>query len=109
MPQGPHLMDDLEALRRVLDGFAKPIFGLWAFLAFFLSFIAVMVNHQQLLFDEPLRLPAIDLPIDRPFYGVFLLGPVMFALVQFLLMGQLRLPAHRAARDNETILSAQIP
>src|SRR5215471_13888787 len=54
---------------------------LYLFFALILSIKALTTTDRELLLDEPLKLPIIDHPIDRPFLLFFTFGPIMFVLV----------------------------
>jgi len=74
--------DDLEALRSAVIDAAGVSFGLWVsylFVLFYLLVAAGGVTHRDLFFENPVRLPFLN--VDLPLKGFFWLGPALFLIV----------------------------
>jgi uncharacterized protein YjbI with pentapeptide repeats len=73
---------DLQALRDALADAASVGIGLWfsyIFLLFYLLIAAGGVTHRDLLFENPVKLPFLN--VDLPLLGFFVLGPAIFLVV----------------------------
>jgi hypothetical protein len=94
MAQGPDPFD-VEALERSLNGSATRVSTIWiTFLGFalYLVIAAGTVTHRQLLLEDPIKLPVLN--VDLPLVGFFFLTPVLllvfhtYVLIQILLLGR---------------------
>jgi uncharacterized protein YjbI with pentapeptide repeats len=73
---------DLEALRTAVIDAANLGAGLWLsylFLLFYLAVAAGSVTHRNLLFEDPVKLPFLN--VDLSLIGFFVLGPGIFLIV----------------------------
>jgi uncharacterized protein YjbI with pentapeptide repeats len=86
---------DVEALERSLNDSATRVSTIWiSFLIFALYLVvaAGSVTHRQLLLQDPIKLPALN--IDLPLLGFFFLTPILllvfhtYVLIQVLLLGR---------------------
>jgi hypothetical protein len=94
MAQGPDPFD-VEALERSLNGSATRVSTIWiTFLGFalYLVIAAGTVTHRQLLLEDPIKLPVLN--VDLPLVGFFFLTPILllvfhtYVLIQILLLGR---------------------
>jgi hypothetical protein len=86
---------DVEALERSLNDSATRVSTIWiSFLIFALYLVvaAGSVTHRQLLLEDPIKLPALN--VDLPLVGFFFLTPILllvfhtYVLIQVLLLGR---------------------
>jgi len=59
------------------------------------------VTHRQLLFEEPIKLPVLN--IDLPIAGFFVLSPVLFLVFHSYVLLQVLLLGRTAAAYNEAL------
>jgi hypothetical protein len=74
--------DDLESLRNAVVDAASVGTGLWLSYLFTLFYFAVAagaVTHRNLLLEEPVKLPFLN--VDLPLTAFFILGPLVFIVV----------------------------
>ena len=74
--------DDLEALRTALVDASTVSGGLWLsylFALFYLLVAAGGVTHKDLLLENPVKLPFLN--VDLPLQGFFWLGPAIFVVL----------------------------
>ena len=74
---------DLGALREAVVDAAGVGTGLWLsylFLFFYLFIAVAAVTHRDLLFENPVKLPFLD--VELSLYGFFVLGPLLFLVLQ---------------------------
>src|SRR5215472_9235508 len=73
---------DLQALRDTVVDAAGISGGLWLsylFVFFYLAIAAGGVSHRDLFFENPVKLPFLN--VDLPLIGFFVLGPALFLIV----------------------------
>ena len=73
---------DLEALRASVVDAASVGAGLWIsylFVLFYLLIAAGSVTHRDLLFENPIKLPFLN--VELPLVGFFVLAPLLFLIV----------------------------
>lgn len=73
---------DLVALREAVVEAANVGGGLWLsylFVFFYLAIAAGGVTHRDLLFENPVKLPFLN--VELPLTGFFFLGPLLFVIV----------------------------
>jgi hypothetical protein len=73
---------DLGALREAVVDAAGVGTGLWLsylFLFFYLFMAVAAVTHRDLLFENPVRLPFLN--VELPLLGFFVLGPLLFLVL----------------------------
>src|ERR1051326_4198793 len=73
---------DLGAMRDAVVDAAGVSAGLWVsylFVFFYLALAAGGVTHKTLLFENPVKLPFLN--VDLPLIGFFVLGPLLFLIV----------------------------
>ena len=113
---------DLDALREAVVDAAGVGAGLWLsylFLFFYLFIAAAAVTHRDFLFENPVKLPFLD--VELPLLGFFVLGPLLFlilhayVLLHFaMLAGKVgvfhsELQAQIGDEDTRTRLRRQLP
>jgi len=97
---------DIEALEKSLNDSATRVSTIWiSFLVFslYLLIAAATVEHRQLLFADPVRLPVLS--IDLPIWGFFVLAPILFVLFHSYVLLQVLLLARTADSYNVTLNS----
>jgi hypothetical protein len=73
---------DLQTLRNAVVDAASVGGGLWLSCVFVFLYLAIAaggVTHRDLLFENPVKLPFLN--IDLPLIGFFVLGPPLFVIV----------------------------
>ena len=78
MAQNPDPFD-VQALEKSLNDSAARVSTIWiSFLIFglYLVVAASAVTHRQLLLEDPIKLPALN--VDLPLIGFFFLTPILF-------------------------------
>jgi uncharacterized protein YjbI with pentapeptide repeats len=100
---------DLEALRAAVVDAANVSAGLWLsylFVFFYLAIAAAGVTHRDLLLENPVKLPFLN--VDLPLQSFFFLGPLLFLIVHaYVLLHFVMLASKvRAFRDE---LRKQVP
>jgi uncharacterized protein YjbI with pentapeptide repeats len=113
---------DLEALRKGVEDSASISGGLWLsylFVLFYLAIAAGAVTHADLLLQNPVKLPFLN--IELPLRAFFLLAPLLFvithayALVNLVVLANRVRQFHHELRDqtaNPTLriaLTRQLP
>jgi uncharacterized protein YjbI with pentapeptide repeats len=74
--------NDLGELRSAVVDAASVGAGLWLsylFVFFYLAIAAAGINHRDLFFENPVKLPFIS--VDLPLLGFFVIGPLLFLVV----------------------------
>jgi uncharacterized protein YjbI with pentapeptide repeats len=74
---------DLATLREAVVDAAGVGAGLWLsylFLFFYLFIAVAAVTHRDLLFENPVKLPFLN--VELPLLGFFVLGPLLFLILQ---------------------------
>src|SRR5262245_48309912 len=101
MAQNP---DDVEALERSLNDSATRVSTIWiSFLIFglYLVVAANTVTHRQLLLEDPIKLPALN--VDLPVVGFFFLAPFLFVVFHIYVLLQVLLLGRTAATYNSVL------
>ena len=81
----PSLADqakDLKSLRDVLVDASNVSIGMWVSYIFVLLYLCIAlsgISHRSLLLEEPVKLPFLN--VDLPLVSFFVLGPLLFLLV----------------------------
>jgi len=99
---------DLQTLRDAVVDAANVGGGLWLsylFVMFYLAIAAGGVTHRDLLFENPVKLPFLN--IDLPLIGFFALGPPLFVIVHTYTLLHFTLLAGKV-RDFDAALRQQI-
>jgi hypothetical protein len=99
---------DLQTLRDAVVDAASVGGGLWLsylFVMFYLAIAAGGVTHRDLLFENPVKLPFLN--IDLPLIGFFALGPPLFVIVHTYTLLHFTLLAGKV-RDFDAALRQQI-
>src|SRR5262245_26667020 len=101
---------DVEALEKSLNDSAARVSTIWiSFLFFSLSLLttAATVTHRQLLLDQSVKLPVLN--IDLPLWGFFFLAPILFVVFHLYVLLQVLLLERTAAAYNEALDRAGLP
>jgi uncharacterized protein YjbI with pentapeptide repeats len=101
---------DVTALERSLNDSATRVSTIWvSFLIFalYLVIAAGTVTHRQLLLEDPVKLPVLN--IDLPLYGFFFLAPILFVILHVYVLLQVLLLGRTAAAYNEAVDKAVKP
>ena len=99
---------DLQALRDAVVDAASVGGGLWLsylFVFFYLAIAAGGVTHRDLFFENPVKLPFLN--VDLPLIGFFVLGPLLFVIVHAYTLLHFTLLAGKVA-DFDAALRQQI-
>jgi uncharacterized protein YjbI with pentapeptide repeats len=99
---------DLQALRDAVVDAASVGGGLWLsylFVFFYFAIAAGGVTHRDLLFENPVKLPFLN--IDLPLIGFFVIGPPLFVIVHAYTLLHFTLLAGKV-RDFDAALRQQI-
>jgi hypothetical protein len=75
---------DLQALRDAVDNAATVSGALWLsylFVFFYLAIAAGAVTHKDLFFENPVKLPFLN--VELPLTAFFVLGPLLFLIVHW--------------------------
>src|SRR5215470_18535053 len=92
---------DVAALERALNDSATRVSTIWVSYLIFALYLLIATStatHRQLLLEEPLKLPALN--IDVPLYWFFVLAPVLFVLLHFYVLLQVLLLGRTATAYN---------
>lgn len=95
---------DVDALERSLNDSATRVSTIWVtFLIFGLYLIIAtgVVTHRQLLLEDPVKLPVLN--IDLPLYGYFVVAPLIFILLHAYVLLQVLLLARTAKAYNDAV------
>src|SRR5262245_3847564 len=95
---------DVAALERSLNDSATRVSTIWVSYLIFALYLLIATStatHRQLLLEEPLKLPALN--IDLPLYWFFILAPILFVLLHFYVLLQVLLLGRTAAAYNEIV------
>jgi hypothetical protein len=85
---------DLDALRKTVEDAAAVSAGLWLsylFVLFYIGIAAGAVTHKDLLLENPVKLPFLN--VELPLVAFFVLAPILFVvshaytLVHFVMLG----------------------
>ncbi|MGZ8533829.1 MAG: pentapeptide repeat-containing protein [Candidatus Binatia bacterium] len=100
---------DVEALEKSLNDSATRVSTIWiSFLIFglYLVIAAGTVTHRQLLLEDPVKLPVLD--IDLPLVGFFFLAPILYVIFHAYVLLQVLLLGRAAAAYNEAVEKADL-
>jgi uncharacterized protein YjbI with pentapeptide repeats len=100
--------DDLEPIKRAVDDAAAVGGGLWLsylFVLFYLAVAAGAVTHTDLFFEEPVKLPFLN--IELPLLAFFFLAPILFLVVHAYALAHLVMLTDKAKRF-DAVLRDQI-
>jgi uncharacterized protein YjbI with pentapeptide repeats len=112
---GPHLpsiaakADDLEAIKRAIEDAAGVSAGLWLsylFVLFYLAVAAGAVTQTDLLLENPVKLPFLN--IELPLLAFFVLAPLLFLITHAYTLVHFVLLAKKALRFHDELFR-QIP
>jgi hypothetical protein len=95
---------NVEALEKSLNDSATRVSTIWVtFLIFglYLVIAAGTVTHRQLLLQDPVKLPALN--IDLPLVAFFFLAPALFVVFHAYVLLQVLLLGRTAAAYNEAL------
>src|SRR5215475_1631596 len=95
---------DVTALERAVNDSATRVSTIWvSFLIFslYLVIAAGTVSHRQLLLEDPVKLPVLN--IDLPLYGFFFLAPFLFMIFHAYVLLQVLLLGRTSAAYNEAL------
>ncbi len=98
---------DLEAIKKALEDATSVGAGFWLsylFLMFYLAIAAGAVTHVDLLLENPVRLPFLN--VELPLKAFFFLAPILFLIVHMFTLSKLVILSDKARRFHEE-LSAQ--
>jgi uncharacterized protein YjbI with pentapeptide repeats len=108
---------DLDAVRKTVEDAAAVSAGFWLsylFVLFYIGIAAGAVTHKDLLLENPVKLPFLN--VELPLVAFFVLAPILFivshayTLVHFVMLGakvgrfkaELRAQLPRPKEDHET-------
>jgi hypothetical protein len=95
---------DVAALERSLNDSATRVSTIWVSYLIFALYLLIATGtttHRQLLLNEPLKLPALN--IDLPLFWFFVLAPILFVLLHLYVLLQVLLLGRTARAYNETV------
>ena len=101
---------DVPALERSLNDSATRVSTIWVSFLIFALYLVVSagtVTHRQLLLEDPVKLPVLN--IDLPLYGFFFLAPILFVTFHVYVLLQVLLLGRTAAAYNEAVDKAVKP
>lgn len=101
---GPFNPIDVEALERSVNDSAVRVSTIWVSFLIFALYLVVAagtVTHRQLMLEDPVKLPALN--IDLPLVGFFFLAPILFVIFHAYVLVQVLLLARTAATYNEAL------
>jgi hypothetical protein len=94
------MAEDLEAFRKSVEESAGVSGGLWLsylFVLFYLAIAAGAVTHTDLLLQNPVKLPFLN--IELPLLAFFFLAPLLFVITHAYTLVNLALLPARAPRS----------
>jgi uncharacterized protein YjbI with pentapeptide repeats len=95
---------DVAALERSLNDSATRVSTVWVSYLIFALYLVIATGtatHRQLVLEEPLKLPALN--VDLPLYWFFILAPILFALFHFYVLLQVLLLGRTAAAYDQSV------
>src|SRR6516164_7351872 len=101
---------DVPALERSLNDSATRVSTIWVGFLIFALYLVVSagtVTHRQLLLEDPVKLPVLN--IDLPLYGFFFLAPILFVILHVYVLLQVLLLGRTAAAYNKAVDKAVKP
>lgn len=102
VPQLPAIAekaDDLEEIRKAVDAAASigaPLWLSYLFLLFYIAIAAASVKHADLLLENPVELPFLD--IKLALIAFFVLAPILFVIVHVYVLAHFALLSEKANR-----------
>ena len=96
--------DDLETIKKAVEDAASVGAPLWLSYLFLLLSIAITaggVRHADLLLENPVELPFLN--IKLPLIAFFVLAPILFVIVHAYVMAHLALLSDKAKRFHEEL------
>ena len=100
---------DLEAIKKALEDATSVGAGFWLsylFLMFYIAIAAGAVTHVDLLLENPVRLPFLN--VELPLKAFFFLAPILFLIVHMFTLSKLVILSDKARRFHEELIT-QIP
>lgn len=100
---------DLEAIKKALEDATSVGAGFWLsylFLTFYIAIAAGAVTHVDLLVENPVKLPFLN--VELPLKAFFFLAPILFLIAHMFTLSKLVILADKARRFHEELI-AQIP
>jgi uncharacterized protein YjbI with pentapeptide repeats len=91
--------DDLEAIKKAVEDAASvgaPLWLSYLFLLFYIAIAASGVKHADLLLENPVELPFLN--IKLPLIAFFVLAPILFVIVHAYVMAHFVLLSEKASR-----------
>jgi uncharacterized protein YjbI with pentapeptide repeats len=104
LPGTPGKAGDLDTFRKAVEDSAAVSGGLWLsylFVLFYLGIAASSIKHVDLLVQNPVKLPFLN--IELPLLAFFVLAPILFLIVHAYTLVHLVLVASRVAQFNEAL------
>ena len=102
--------DDLEAFRKSVEDSAAVSGGLWLsylFVLFYLGIAAGAVTHVDLLLQNPVKLPFLN--IELPLLACFSLAPLLFVITHAYTLVNLALLADRVRQFHKNWATSSLP
>jgi Pentapeptide repeats (9 copies) len=96
--------DDLKAIKKAVDDAASVGGGLWLsylFVLFYLAVAAGAVTHADLFFENPVKLPFLN--IELPLLAFFFLAPILFLIVHVYTLVHLVMLSDKAKRFHQAL------
>jgi uncharacterized protein YjbI with pentapeptide repeats len=96
--------DDLNAIQKAVEDAATVSAGIWLsylFVLFYLSIAAAAVTHTDLLLENPVKLPFLN--IELPLVFFFVLSPALFIIVHAYTLVHFVFLGRKAARFHEAL------
>src|SRR5688500_9338820 len=95
---------DVAALEKSLNDSATRVSTIWVSFILFAVYLVITAGNtsqQQLLLQDPVKLPALS--IDLPLVGFFFFAPVLFIALHAYVLLQVLLLARTAASYNDAV------
>ncbi len=108
LPKIAEKADDLEAIKKAVDDAAAVSGALWfsyLFVLFYFAIAAAAVTHQDLFFENSVKLPFIS--VELPLLAFFFLAPILFVIVHAYTLVHLVMLTDKAKRF-DGVLDKQI-
>jgi len=96
--------EDLDKVRGAVVGSADMARNVWVLFLSFGTYLAIAVGsvtHRQLLFEEPIRLPLLN--VELPLVAFFLVAPLLFLIFHIYLLMHLKLMSDKVQHYNEVV------
>jgi uncharacterized protein YjbI with pentapeptide repeats len=104
LPEIAKKADDLEAIKKAVEDAATVGGALWfsyLFVLFYLAVAAGAVTHADLFFENPVRLPFLN--VELPLLAFFFLAPILFLIVHAYTLVHLVMLSDKAKRFHEVL------